>query len=123
MLIAALASLGAALLLGSVLAFLQLRMEGVGAPPWPLAKLHGLLAVGGLACLLLALRGPQRGLATGTASFGMVAAALIALAALVGLGMLAAHLLKSRFAVRLIGVHATLAVSGFVFLAAYALLG
>jgi hypothetical protein len=63
------------------------------------------------------------GLDYGTASFGMIAAALITMAALVGGGLLAAGVFKRRIAGIMIGVHATLAVSGFVILAAYVLLG
>jgi hypothetical protein len=123
MLIAAFVILSTAMLLGTVLAVLHLRSEGAAVPPWPLAGIHGLLAIGGFGCLLLALRGPPRGLATGTASFGTIAAALVALAALVGGGILGMHLLKRRLPGMLIGIHATLAVSGFVFLATYILLG
>jgi len=118
-LVTAFVVLGLAVLLGCALAVLHLRNNGAGPAPWPLAGLHGLLGAVGLCCLALALRGPPRGLDQGTASFGIFAAALISLAALVGAGLLAAHLLKRRIAGAVIGVHATLAVSGFVILAAY----
>src|ERR1039457_5976517 len=114
MLVAAFIILGVVVLLGSVLAVLHLRVNAATMPPWPLAALHGLLAVGGLCCLALALRGPPRGLDQGTASFGIIATALITLAALVGAGLLATHILKRRTAGIMIGIHATLAVSGFV---------
>ncbi len=123
MLIAAFVILGTAVLLGSVLAILHLHTQDAAAAPWPLAALHGLVAIGGLGCLVLALRGPPRGLDQGTASFGMISATLIALAAVAGCGLLAAHLLKRRVSGTLVGVHATLAVSGFVVLAAYVLVG
>lgn len=123
MLIAAFVVLSTAILLGIVLAVLHLRSEGAAVPPWPLAGIHGLLAIGGFGCLLLALRGPPRGLGTGTASFGMIAAALVALAALAGGGMLVTHLLKRRLPGMLIGIHATFAVSGLVILATYIFLG
>jgi len=55
--------------------------------------------------------------------FGLIATALIALAALVGGGLLAAHVFKRRIAGIMIGIHATLAVSGFVVLAAYVFAG
>jgi hypothetical protein len=64
MLTVAFVILGAAVLLGSVLAVLYLRTEGAVPAPWPLAALHGLVAVGGLFCLALALRGPLRGVST-----------------------------------------------------------
>ena len=122
MLTAAFVILGIAVLLGCLLAVLYLRTEGAAAP-WPLAALHGLVAVGGLFCLALALCGPLRGVEQGTASFGIIAVTLIGSAALIGVGSLVAHLLKRRLSGILIGIHATLAVGGFVILAAYVFLG
>jgi hypothetical protein len=130
-LIAAFIILSFAVLLGSTFAVLHLRAQSgtaVSWPvPWPVAALHGFLGIGGLVCLVLALRGPpmgpERGLDQGTASFGMIAATLFALAAPAGGGILAAHLRKRRRAGTLIGLHAALAVSGFVILAAYLLAG
>lgn len=118
MLIAAFIVLAAAVLLGSGLAVAHLRSEAAAAVPAWLGALHALLGLGGLGLLALALRGPPRGLTQGTASFGMISAALIALAALFGGGILARRLRASR-AGALLGIHATLAVSGFVMLAAY----
>jgi hypothetical protein len=119
MLIAAYVVLGIAALLGSWLAVMHLRADGPVAPPWKLAALHGLVAVAGLGCLLLALRGPPRGVDYGTAAFGAIAAALIGTAALLGAGFLATRL-RGRVPSGLpIGIHATLAVSGFVILTAY----
>ena len=114
-----------AVLLGAALFVLHLRRP-IGADaacspiPWPVAALHGLLGIGGFACLVLALRGPPRGVDQGTASFGGIAATFFALAALAGGGILLTHLRKKRPG-PLIGVHAALAVSGFVILAAYLL--
>jgi hypothetical protein len=122
MLIAAFVILGVAVLLGSMLAVLHLQMES-STPPWSLAALHGLLAVGGLSCLAFTLRGPPRGLDKGVASFGIIAASLIALAALIGVSLLATRIFKTRIVKTMIGIHATLAVGGFVILAAYVLLG
>ena len=122
MLIAAFVILGVAVLLGSVLAVLHLQTEP-GTPPWSLAALHGLLAVGGLSCLALALRGPPRGLDQGVASFGIIATSLITLAALIGVALLVTRIFKTRIAGIMIGIHATLAVGGFVILTAYVLLG
>ena len=122
MLTTAFVILGIAVLLGSLLAVLYLRTEGAAAP-WPLAALHGLVAIGGLFCLALALRGPLRGVEQGTASFGIIAVTLIGSAALIGVGSLVMHLLKRRLPGILIGVHATLAVGGFAILAAYVLVG
>jgi hypothetical protein len=123
MLTAALTIVTVAVLLGSVLAVMHLRTDGAGAPPRTLAALHGFMAVAGLGCLVLALRGPPRGLAQGTAAFGMIAATLMAAAAVLGVGFVAARLRKRRLPGLLIGIHATLAVSGFVILTVYALAG
>jgi hypothetical protein len=123
MLVAAFVILAVAVLLGSVLAVLHLQTEDRATPPWGLAALHGLLAISGLCCLALALRGPPRGQDLGTASFGIIATALLTLAALVGAGLFAAHVFKRRIAGIIIGIHATLAVSGFVVLTAYIFAG
>ena len=120
MLIAAFIVLGSATLLGSMLAVLHLRSA---SPAWPLGGLHGLLGLAGLGCLAAALGGPPRGLATGTAAFGVIAAALLAVAALVGGAMLLQRLRKRRLSGVLIGIHATIAVSGFAVLAAYIFVG
>jgi hypothetical protein len=119
MLIAAFIGLAAALVLGTALAVVYLR--DTPAAPWPLRTLHGLLGIGGLSCLLLSLRGPPRGLDQGVASFGAISAGLVAFAALAGVGVLFIHVVKKRRAGSLIGLHATLAVTGFVILAAYLL--
>ena len=100
-----------------------MQTEGRTAPPWLLAALHGLLGIGGFGCLVLALRGPARRLDQAPASFGIIAAALIALAALLGVSFMARRRLKGRPPGILIGIHATLAVSGFVILAAYVFAG
>jgi len=122
MLIASFVILGIAVLLGAVLAALHLQTDS-RTPPWSLAAVHGLVAVGGLSCLALALRGPPRGLAYGVASFGILATLLITLAALIGIALLATRIFKTRIAGIMIGIHATVAVSGFVILTAYILLG
>jgi hypothetical protein len=123
MLIAAFVILGIAVLLGSLLAVLHLRAAQPATPTAALGALHALVALTGFACLLAALRGPPRGLETGTTEFGAVAAVLLALAALLGGGCVALRLLKRRIASSLIGIHATLAVAGFVVLAAYLFAG
>lgn len=119
MLMMAFSILAAAVLFGTALAIPYLRGSTAHAAPWWLAALHGVVGIAGLGCLLLALRGPPRGLDEGTASFGLVAATLLALAVLAGLGVLLMHRGRRRRAATLIGLHATLAISGFVLLAAY----
>ncbi len=112
--------LAAAVLIGSTLAALHLR-EGAAPPPWPFGALHGLVAVSGLGLLALALRGPPRGIDQGTGSFGVMAAALFAFAALIGLKLIVLRRRQFRLPGLLIGFHATFAIGGFVVLLAYVL--
>lgn len=119
MLMAAFVILGIAVALGAGLAVSHLRSEVASSVPWLLGAAHGLLAVAGLCCLLISLRGPPRGLDQGVASFGATGAGFLILAALAGVAiMMVAHRRKRR-AGALIAVHATLAVCGFVLVAAY----
>ncbi|MGH7069275.1 MAG: hypothetical protein ACREFO_04595 [Acetobacteraceae bacterium] len=110
-----------AVVLGVVLALLHLR-PGRASPPWPFGTLHGVIAATGFGLLLASLGGPVRGLTNGTAQFGVFAAALFASALLAGLGLLAL-LRAGRRPGFLIALHAGLAVTGFVVLAAYVFAG
>lgn len=114
----------AAALLGTVLALLHLRPAGPTPrrPPWPLGALHGAIGAGGLASLVVALQGPLRGVAFGVGPFGLFSAALLTLALLAGLFLLGTLRLGRRSGF-FIAVHAALAVTGLVILAAYTLLG
>lgn len=109
-----------AALVGSVLAALHLRADAL-PPRVAFGILHGFLGATGLAALLLALRGPPHGLAMGVGSFGRAAAALLLLALLAGLVILAMRLRlrRRRTPGLLIGIHAMIAISGIVILAAY----
>jgi hypothetical protein len=117
MLTAAFIVIACAVGFGCILAVMHLRGVAVRRL---LGALHALIGLSGLALLALALRGPARGVAQGEGSFGVIAAAFFASAAIIG-GMMLARLRKGARAGALIGVHATLAISGFVMLAAYLL--
>jgi hypothetical protein len=121
--VAAFIIVAVAVLLGSALGVMHLHSEGHTAPPRLLAALHGIFGIGGFGCLALALRGPARGLDQAIGAFGAIAAALIALTALLGVSFIATRLRERRPTGLLIGIHATLAVSGFVILAAYVFAG
>ena len=121
MLDSAFAILGGAVVLGAALFVMHLRGSGAAKPaPWRLAALHGLLGVGGLACLILALGNPPPRIDQGTAGFGAISVAVLAVAAFLGAGIFVLRLANKR-AGALIGIHATLAIGGFVILAAYVL--
>jgi hypothetical protein len=111
-----------AALLGSVLAAMHLRAENTPRG-WLPGVLHGLLGAIGFPLLLLALRGPPRGEAMGIGAFGRIAAVLLALALVAGLAILIARLRYRRIPGLVIGIHATIAISGVVILAAYAFVG
>jgi len=120
MLSLALVILSAAVALGVALALVHLRGS---LPSRPFGALHGVVGAAGLGALLLALRGPPRGVLTGVASFGAIAAVLAAVALVVGLGI-AALARRGRGGLGLvIAVHATLAITAYVLLLAYVSLG
>jgi hypothetical protein len=113
-----------AALLGTALAALHLRGVGNARPPrWVWGALHGVLGTIGLGALVLALRGPPRGEAMGVGPFGRIAAVVLTLALLAGLAVLLSRLRYRRMPGLVIGIHATIAVSGVVILAAYTLVG
>ena len=94
-----------------------------GRPPrlW-FGVVHGLLGGIGFVTLLFALRGPPHGAAMGVAQFGKVAAVLLAVALMLGLVVFVLRV-RRRASGPVIGIHAVIAISGIVVLAAYALMG
>jgi hypothetical protein len=114
--------LGATVLLGAALAVGSLRRP-VKNPPCVLAMLHGLAALAGYGALLLALQGPARGATTGTQSFGIAAAMLLLLAALIGIASFALHWRRQRLPGFWVGTHASIAITGYVILAVYLFAG
>ena len=120
MLFAALAILLVAAIFGAMLAVPHLR-GGVARPA--AGALHGVTGLAGFVVLLIALTGPPRGVAMGVGEFGRIGAVLLALTLLAGLGILVVRLRRRRVLALLIGIHATIAISGVVVLAAYALIG
>jgi hypothetical protein len=101
---------------GSALALWHLR--GTSRPPRVAGIAHGVVGAAGLVVLLLALRGPARGVAAGVGSFGTVAAVLFGGALLTG-GVLL--LLRRRGVV--MAIHAGIAITGYVLLLAWNSLG
>ncbi len=110
MLVAALALFTVAALLG---VYMAIRVFKGALPPWPAAIFHGLFAATGLLLLLYAafLAGaPQPPIIT-------IAAALLVIAALGGFVLVSYHLRKQVPPRALAGVHALVAVAGFLSLA------
>lgn len=108
---------------GGVLAALHLRSRAMPRPPWMFGALHGIVAIAGCIILLLSLGGPPRGVEMGVASFGRISAVLFGLALLAGLVIPLIRPRLRQIPGVVIGVHATIAISGIVVLAAYTLLG
>jgi hypothetical protein len=109
-----------AAVLGSVLAAMHLR--GRSTPRLWLGVVHALLGGTGFVALLFALRGPPRGAAMGVAEFGRIGAVLLALALMVGLVVFVLRV-RRRASGLVMGIHASIAISGIVVLAAYTLMG
>lgn len=110
-----------AVVAGTVLAFWHLNVtEGVTRPAAWAGIAHGLAGAVGLALLLVALRGPPRGVAEGAGSFGIIAAWLFGGALVIG-GVILAR--RRRGPLLTILLHAGLAVTGWVMLIAWALMG
>ncbi len=85
---------------------------------WPPGIAHGVVGAVGLVVLLLALRGPARGVAAGAGSFGTAAAVLFGAALVIGVAIL--WLRRKAVA---ISVHAGFAIVGYVLLLAWNSLG
>lgn len=110
MLIYAVASFAIAAMFG---VYMVLRVFKGVTPPWPAAILHGLFAATGLVLLLyvLFLAG------TPQPQTVVIAAVLLIMAALGGFVLLSYQLRKQLLPKALAGVHALLAVAGFLTLA------
>jgi hypothetical protein len=119
MLIAAIAAMTLALCLGLWLSALILIRE---EPPKSIpitAMVHGTAGATAVVLLLLALRGPPRGVHTGAGGFGWTAFALMATALLGGITILSFHMRKRGAPSLLIAMHAMLGIAGGVMLSAW----
>ncbi len=113
----------AAAVAGSVLAVLQLRAGGKPPVRWPAGAAHGALGAAGLALLVLALSRPGPPAPPGTGGFRLAGAVVLGFALLAGLTILAVRLRRGRYGTGVVGVHATLALTGLAVLAARLLAG
>lgn len=123
MLLYSLYLIGAAVTLGLGLAVWYLQSEGRRIPHWTLAALHAAVAVAGFVLLLIVLAGPlpPKSEMYGAAMMGRIAAGFLVLALLTGLLPLNARLRRRPLPLPslVIGMHATMAISGVVILAAF----
>ncbi len=110
--------LGVTALFGLILFALYQFGRSTGRIWWPGAA-HGALGLTGLLLLLAGMGGPPRGVASGAAGFGVIAAWMIGLGFALGALLFVCRLRRRPPASVVIGVHATLAVGGIVMLAAY----
>ena len=108
---------GATMLLGFVLAAMNLR-QTTAVPPWFVRLAHGLLGAGGLAVLMSTTSGPV----AGDPTFRLDAVVLLGAALLLGLAILGAYRIAPKSAGALIALHATIAMFGLAVLSAYATL-
>lgn len=115
MLVLSLAALG-----GVALAMLHGSLPDGRQIPFAAGLSHGLAGAAGLVALVVGLmRGAPRGVPQGAASFGLIAAVLLAGTLLFGLAPIQARLRRRGLPVLALGLHATLAVLGLTLLAAY----
>lgn len=105
--------LGAAAAIGAGLALALLRGARAKPPPRAIASVHGILGGAGLVALVAALRDglPKTGM--GLSGFGAIGAGLLGIAFALGLALFAAGRHR-RPPGALVGVHASLAIAGFV---------
>jgi hypothetical protein len=119
MLIAAISAMAIAIVLGLWLASLHLVRE---EPPKGIpitGVLHGSAGAASVVLLLLALRGPPRGVHTGAGGFGWTAFALMVLALAGGITILSFHLRRRGAPALLIAMHGMLGIAGGVLLSAW----
>jgi hypothetical protein len=109
-----------AVVAGTILALWHLRStdDGASRPPLVAGLAHGAVGALGLVLLLLALRGPPRGVEAGAGAFGTTAAVLFAAAVVTGLVILAIR----RKAI-VMAIHAGIAITAYVLLLAWDAVG
>ena|SRR5271165_856156 len=117
----AFAVLSATALIGMLLAAWHLRATDGSLPPWWAGAIHGLCGAAGFAALLLALGGPARGVTQGAGSFGVVAAVMLGAALGVGGAVPLLWRWRGQPPGGVLAIHAVIAISGYVILAAYTL--
>ena len=119
MLIAALSTMGVTICLGMWLGALYLVREEPPKRILVTGIIHGSTGAVCVLLLLLALRGPARGVHTGAGAFGWVSFAMLATALLGGATILSFHLRRRGAPTLLIAMHGMLGAAGGILLAAW----
>ena len=111
-----------AVLFGCWLAVLHFDGRPPAAIPGVLVLMHAVPALVGFLLFVISFRGhPSSAGSDGRAVFSTTAMALLAGAVAVGFGLLVRFRIRKKGVEALVGIHATLAVSGIVILAVYVL--
>jgi len=106
---------------GTILGLLHLRgADGAARPPLMVGMVHGAIGAVGLALLLPVAFGPPRAAAAGAALFGPLAAWLFGVALLTGAIVL---IRRRRGPYVTMAIHAGIAITAYVILLAWYLLG
>jgi hypothetical protein len=113
----------AAALMGIPLGFFYMRECASRSLHPTIPAVHGIVGAASLAVLLAAIDHPPVPRAMGTAGFGRVGAALLALSLLLGLAIVGAAWRCRRPSGVLVGAHACSAIAGLVLLLALIALG
>jgi hypothetical protein len=119
MLIAALSTMGVTVCLGMWLGALYLVREEAPKRIPITGLVHGSAGALCVLLLLLALRGPPRGVHTGAGAFGWASFGLLATALLGGATILGFHLRRRGAPTLLIAMHGMLGAAGGILLAAW----
>ncbi len=94
--------------------------DAASRPPAAAGIAHGVIGAAGLVVLVLALRGPPRGVAAGAGSFGATAAWLFVAALLSGAVF---YVRRRKNAAIVLAIHAGVAITGYALLLAWDAVG
>jgi hypothetical protein len=114
-------TLTAAIILGMYLSLFYLEL--LRRRSLALGIVHALVAVASLIILFFALKGPVRGIHTGTQSFGEFSLIVGGIAFIVGLTFYLRQRFFRKTTFWIVGAHVTLGIVAYVYLLAYVVMG